>query len=180
MLVRSLVLAAALVLPSLGGADAASAQGLENSPAPAFDLPDLRGGRPIRLSDYRGKVVYLDFWASWCGPCRLSMPAMEALQAAYAGRPFAVLSIDLDRSRDDGRAFLARTGADYPAAWDRRSRTLSAYGAAGLPMGVLIDANGVIRVRHMGFQPDQNTFLGAHIDQLLADQALGIVRTPDH
>lgn len=149
------------------------------TPAPAFDLPSLSGGDHVRLADYRGKVVYLDFWASWCAPCRLAAPAMKVLQADYAGRPFVVLSIDAERSRADGLAFLARAGGGERAAWDRKSETLRAYGGGGLPTGVLIDANGVIRLRHMGFQPEQNAFLKAHIDQLLAEQALGIVRAPN-
>ncbi len=146
--------------------------------APDFEAPALRGGAAIRLSAYRGRVVYVDFWAPWCASCQISMPELKRLEAQFAGRPFAVVSVDADPVLKTGLAFLDRVGADYPVAWDKDGEVQRRFEVSGLPTGVLIDASGLVRIRILGWRPDQGATLRANIEQLLSEQALGIVREP--
>lgn len=166
------VLAAA---PSL--ANAARPGVMEAAPQVALPSLDPQGGG-LDLHALRGRVVYIDFWASWCASCVISLPALDRLKADYAGRSFALVSVDADANRAAGQAFLHRFALAGPIGWDPKGLTLAAYGVGGLPSGVLIDANGLIRARTVGYQPNQMAALRETINQLLREQALGIRRRP--
>jgi len=123
-------------------------------PAPDFAVESLDGSEVLRLSDYRGKVVVLNFWASWCEPCRREMPEFEA---AYQGRlasdDFVVLAVDalaLD-SRQDAAAFIEAMGATFPTAYDTPDGAVTArYNVRGLPATFFIDREGVVRAMTLG------------------------------
>lgn len=119
-------------------------------PAPAFDLPDLEG-ETHRLSDYRGKVVFLNFWASYCAPCRKEMPSMERLIRQYDGRGLEMLAVTLDQKREDARGFLREFMGGRRSAmtvlWDPASEVSRAFGTEKIPETYIIDREGRVVAR---------------------------------
>ena len=133
---------------SLALAQPASGIG-RGSQAPAFELPVADG--IVKLDNYRGKVVYLDFWASWCGPCRQSFPWMNAMQSRFGAQGLQVVGINLDAKSEDGRRFLAKIPANFVVAFDPGGTSARLYGVKGMPSSVLIDRNGKVIFEHIGF-----------------------------
>ncbi|WP_237703822.1 TlpA disulfide reductase family protein [Rhodospirillum rubrum] len=138
-------------------APVAADRGLDIHPAAArASLPDLAfsdgAGRPLHLSDYRGKVVVLNLWATWCGPCVKEMPALESLAAQTAGGAIAVLTLSQDRGGEAPvRAFYERAGLTHlPILLDPQMKTGRALGLRGLPTTLVIDALGREAARHEG------------------------------
>ncbi len=121
----------------------------KGSAAPAFELPGLDG--PVKLSSYQGKLVYLDFWASWCGPCRQSFPWMNELQAKYGAQGFQIIGVNLDAKNEDAHKFLAATPAHFILAFDPKGVTPRSYGVKGMPSSVLIGPDGKVIFEHRGF-----------------------------
>lgn len=119
------------------------------SAAPQFSLAGAAG--PVKLADYRGKYVYLDFWASWCAPCRRSFPWMGELQKRYGGAGLQVVAINVDTSRADAERFLAQTPAAFVVAYDPAGATAKSYAIKGMPSSVLIDPAGQVLQVHAGF-----------------------------
>jgi peroxiredoxin len=120
------------------------------SPAPAFQLIDLQGNRQA-LPDYHGKVVLLNFWATWCGPCRVEMPSMEILYQDLKKEGFAILAISSDpQGSIVTRPFVASKGLTFPILHDSDYRVSGSYGVRTLPMSFLIDRNGTLTHRVFG------------------------------
>lgn len=136
------------------------------APAPEFSLAGARG--PVNLSAYKGKVVYLDFWASWCGPCRQSFPWMNALQARYAAKGLQVVGINVDAKRADADKFLAEVPATFAIGFDAQGDTPRRYAIKGMPTSVLIGADGKVIQVHNGFRDEDRKALEAAIDGALA------------
>lgn len=129
----------------------ASAMALDKgSTAPAFDLKGVEGN--INLAKYQGKVVYLDFWASWCGPCRQSFPWMNELQSKYGAQGLQIIGVNLDQKNEDARQFLTTTPARFLVAFDPVGATPRSYGVKGMPSSVLIGPDGKIIFEHAGFK----------------------------
>jgi thiol-disulfide isomerase/thioredoxin len=118
-------------------------------PTPALELGDLQG-RVHRLSDYRGKVVLVNFWATWCEPCREEMPSIERLRQSLVGEPFAVLAVNLAEPVSRIERFLAGVPVGFPVLLDRDTQTARSWKARILPATYLVDASGRIRYRHYG------------------------------
>lgn len=115
------------------------------SPAPDFRLMDLQG-KPVALSDYQGKVVLLNFWATWCGPCRVEMPAMEALYRGMQSKGLEILAVSVDQEGTAvTRPFQEALGLSFPILHDQDYEVGLTYGARTLPMTFAIDRKGVIR-----------------------------------
>ena len=130
---------------------AINASGLEvGQPAPPLALPDT-AGKPVNLDDFRGKVVYVDFWASWCGPCRHSFPWMNEMHDKYGPQGFAVLGVNLDEEASDAAGFLAKVPARFPIVYDKTGQTPTAYGVKGMPTSVLVGRDGKVLFQHIGF-----------------------------
>jgi len=143
--VRLLVLLLAVALP-------AAAQELKPAPAtraPALELADLEG-RTHKLADYRGKVVLVNFWATWCEPCREEMPSIERLRASLAGRPFAVLAVNLAEPESRIRKFLDAMPLGFAVLLDRDAKVARAWQAKMLPATYIVGPDGVIRFQHRG------------------------------
>ncbi len=137
--------------------------------APDFTLPRLDNQQTVRLSDLRGKVVYVDFWASWCIPCALSLPALQQLHDNLAASGFEVLAINLDESPQTARKFIHRFGVTYPILYDAEKTTPQRYQLAGMPTAFLVDRNGKLRVTHKGFRAGDQQKLQQQIQQLLQE-----------
>ena len=143
-----------------------SAQALEvGQAAPDFELAG-RTGR-LNLSDYKGKTVYLDFWASWCGPCKQSFPWMNEMQTRYAAQGLRVVGINVDQKTDDAKAFLKDTPASFDVAFDQSGKTPKVYAIKGMPTSVLIGPDGKVLSVHSGFKSEQRDELEQQIKQAL-------------
>jgi peroxiredoxin len=119
------------------------------SAAPAFSLRDL-SGHPVALADYRGKVVVLDFWATWCIPCRQEVPHFVALQKKYGSKGLAVIGVSMDDEEKPVRSFYKELGMTYPVAMGDAAMAERYGGILGLPVTFVIDRQGRIRFRHDG------------------------------
>jgi thiol-disulfide isomerase/thioredoxin len=134
------------------------------SPAPAFKLPDLNG-QQISLDQYKGKVVLLDFWATWCNPCRISMPLLEQLQKEYPNN-LVLLAVNLQDARDDVREFMRQQHLNSQVLLDEKGTIGTVYGSSQIPMQVLVDKQGIIRDIRIGFGPGSISQLRAEIERL--------------
>ena len=134
-------------------------------PAPNFKIPDLYG-HEISLDQYKGKVVLLDFWATWCGPCRMALPVVERLQKEFPST-LILLAINLQDRKEEITDFIYKLGLTSQVLMDENGSVGQAYGAASIPMEVLIDKQGVVRFVQMGFDPRSTiSRLRAEIEQL--------------
>jgi peroxiredoxin len=158
----------ALAAIALLAAFAAPARALElGDPAPAFSAPGLTGGT-ITLSAYRGKVVYLEFWASWCAPCAKSLPALDALRKEFAPGDFQIVAVNLDRNPAVAARFLKERPVGYPSAIDPKGSLPAAFGVEAMPTSFLIDRDGVVRHVHRGFRETDVDPLRREIQKLVA------------
>ena len=147
------------------------ASAIENGkPAPAFSLPALGTTNRVSLDQQKGKVVFVDFWASWCGPCRQSLPLYDKLNAELARRDFTLLAINLDEDDADANAFLKEHPVHYTVLRDPAGDVPKAFGLVGMPTSYLIDKAGVVRAQHSGFNPSDIDTLRKQIDDLLGTQ----------
>lgn len=147
---------------------AARAQAAVGQPAPALELPTA-GGAVISLSQLRGKVVYLDFWASWCAPCRQSFPWMGDLHRRLADRGLVVLAVNLDTKSADAQAFLKAVPAPFTVAFDPAGQSPRQYGIKAMPTSVLIGRDGRVKAIHGGFRPSDTAALESTILQALQE-----------
>lgn len=129
--------------------------------APQFTLPG--GDGEVKLASLQGKVVYVDFWASWCGPCRQSFPWMNEMQAKYGARGFTIVGVNVDANSEDAKKFLATTPAKFTVAYDPKGATPRQYGIKGMPSSVLIGADGKVIAEHSGFRDSDRAALEAQI-----------------
>ncbi|MFA7248775.1 MAG: TlpA disulfide reductase family protein [Dehalococcoidia bacterium] len=141
------------VLPAMTGAQygpvSSSAHPAMGQPAPDFVLQEAGSGRVVRLSDYRGKSVVLNFWATWCGPCRSEMPEFQKTYAARDG-DVVILAVDYRESDELVSAFRQDFGLTFPLLMDRQGTVREQYGAQGLPATFFIDRDGILRAQNLG------------------------------
>jgi peroxiredoxin len=139
-----------------GSGDPLAALGLttpkEAVEGPAFALPDL-AGKTVRLADFRGKLVFLNFFATWCGPCRDEMPAMERIHQAHKAQGLVVLAVDAQESVKAVRAFREELKLTFPTLIDADGVVSLKYGVRALPVSFLINRDGFIRWRAIGSRP---------------------------
>ncbi len=162
---KTLLFISSLILTMGLSAQAAAVSVGEN--APQFSLPQLEGGKKLSLSAYRGKVVYVDFWASWCGPCRQSLPLMNEVRNKLKSKGFEVLAVNLDEEPEAGLAFLKQFPVDYPVVSDTQGKTPELYGVQGMPTSYLIDRKGQVQLVHVGFKKSDMAELEHQINLLL-------------
>lgn len=120
--------------------------------APDFTLKS-KSGENMRLEDLRGQVVMLNFWASWCGPCRQEMPHMEDIFKKYEKFGFTVLAVSVDENPEDANRFLDAVPVSFPILYDTESRVSELYGVDAMPTTVMIDRDGNKRFLHRGYKP---------------------------
>ena len=131
---------------------AVPAAGESRGPAPNFTLTD-RNGRSVSLSDLRGQVVMINFWASWCGPCREEMPLLEQIHRRYASLGFTLLGINVEEDSADADAWLKDRPVSFPILYDPENGVSKLYKVVAMPSTVLVDRQGNVRFLHYGFKP---------------------------
>lgn len=162
-LLRALFVLTALALSSqamaldVGGA-------VPNLSAPASD------GRTLSLQQFRGQVVYVDFWASWCAPCREAMPVLGALQQRYSARGFTVLGVNVDTDRKSAQRMLDQLVPAFPIVFDPKGLWPDAFGLRDMPSSYLIDATGVVRYVKKGFREKDVPQIEAAIKAALGEK----------
>ncbi len=142
----NLVLASLLTLAAAGPAQAASAK-----PAPNFTLKSLTG-KNMKLSEMTGNVVLINFWASWCGPCREEMPLLNALHKKYKKLGFTVLGVNVEEQASNARGFLNDFPVDFPVLLDNTNKVSKLYDVVAMPTTVVVDRDGRMRYIHKGYK----------------------------
>ncbi|MET0792324.1 MAG: TlpA disulfide reductase family protein [Polyangiaceae bacterium] len=167
----SAALALGLLACGSMGAGGASSAADEQHPllgaaAPAFELASPDGKSKVSLSQYAGKVVVVDFWATWCTPCHESFPAYQRIAQKFGGK-VAVVGISVDEDPAGIPQFAKETGATFPLAWDDGQITSKSYQPPTMPTSYVIDASGVVRFVHSGFHSGEEQQLESEISSLL-------------
>jgi peroxiredoxin len=130
-----------------------------------FVLNDL-DGNPMRLSDHRGKVVMLEFFASWCPPCRQAVPELSELYEKYRERGFELIAVSIDESVSDARDFVEEYGIKFTVVFDDRDVN-AAFGVYNIPTTFILDRNGKVVNKHLGFAPGMGETFAGDIEALL-------------
>jgi cytochrome c biogenesis protein CcmG, thiol:disulfide interchange protein DsbE len=164
-MLRNVVLLALGVLLGSVFVEPASAIGT-GTMAPEIGLKDL-SGRGVSLGALKGKVVLVDFWASWCAPCREELPVLETLYKKYRGKGFEVVAVNQDQSADNVRKFLSATPLSFSVVHDRGGSVASRYAPAKMPSSFILDRKGIVRHVHAGFRASERTSLEKQIAALL-------------
>lgn len=166
-----------VVAATLLGVGAARAEWTEGG-----RLPDLVAlGAEGRVPSLAGKVVLVDFWASWCGPCKKSFPVLEALHTRYAEQGLVVLGISVDEDAEAMRSFLSERAASFPVVRDARQRLVEDAAVEAMPTSFLIDRTGVIRHVHVGFLGGKTaTAYAEEIERLLKDSGPAVAEEVPH
>ncbi len=133
--------------------------------APAFVLPG--DNKTINLNKLKGKVVYLDFWASWCDPCRKSFVWMNDMHSRYAGKKFTIVAVNLDASKADATKFLEQLPASFDIAYDPDGSVASKYNLKAMPTSYLIDKKGQLVFAHKGYREGDAKEIEEKIHQLI-------------
>ncbi|MCZ6566164.1 MAG: TlpA disulfide reductase family protein [Gammaproteobacteria bacterium] len=161
-LLSKLMLAAILTLPF-----SVSAISVGDT-APSFKARTIDGKKSVALEDYRGKVVLLDFWASWCPPCLKSLPLYDDLRRELGTTDFEIVAINVDENTDDARKFLQKHPVSYPIAKDPKGVLPGVFGVKAMPTSYLIDKNGVVQHVHAAFKDGDVAKIKAEIEKLIA------------
>jgi peroxiredoxin len=148
----AMLAAAALAVPAL-------ASDPTGAPAPQFTLGS-NAGSAVSLAQYKGQVVMLNFWASWCGPCRQEMPLLESIYKKYNRLGFTLIGVNVEPDSNAANEWLKQTPVSFPILYDKDSKVSKMYDVAGMPSTVIIDRTGKVRVLHRGYKPgDENEYL---------------------
>lgn len=145
---RLLLAAITLALLAVNPAQSSTIDGI----APDFTLKS-NGGNNLRLSDYRGEVVLINFWASWCGPCRQEMPLLDELHNRYKSLGFTVLAVNVEENPGKAHKLIEDMQPGFPVLFDTTSAVSTRYDVVAMPSTVLVDRNGNMRYLHKGYKP---------------------------
>jgi peroxiredoxin len=138
--------------------------------APDFSLTDS-DGNVVSLSDMRGKVVLINFWATWCGPCRQEMPILEALYKRYETLGFTLLGVNVEENSSDAVSFLKETPVTFPILYDPDNDVSRLFDVAAMPSTVIVDREGKMRFLHHGYQPGYENAYQDQIRELIRERS---------
>ena len=141
----------------------------EREAASDFRLPGSNG-KMFRLADFRGKVVFLNFWATWCGPCRVEAPALQRLYERMAGKEFEILAVSLDVRQERIAPFAEKHGLSFPLLWDQNQEVAQLYAVEGIPVSILIDKQGKTIARIPGVREWDSDVWVERIEDLLTEE----------
>jgi thiol-disulfide isomerase/thioredoxin len=127
----------------------------------------------LNLDAYRGKVVYIDFWASWCAPCRESFPWLDQLERQFGSKDLVVIGVNVDHDRDSAERFLNENFVSFPIVYDPLGKIATAYKVKGMPSSVLIDRAGQVRFEHIGFSSKKMSEYEDQLQTLLNEPPRG-------
>ena len=150
-----------------GFTTAASAKAVQ-AVAPDFTLKSQKGDN-LKLSELRGKVILINFWASWCGPCRQEMPVLNELYQRYRPLDFTILGVNVEQNSDNARSLLKDVSVSFPILFDNDNKVSKLYHVKGMPSTVLVDRDGNIRYVHMGYQPGTEAEYQSQIRALIRE-----------
>ena len=137
---------------SVFAASSIASSGLEGQPAPDFALKSSTGEN-MRLSEYRGDVVMINFWATWCGPCRQEMPLLDELYSRYQRVGFNLLGVNIDDDSRRAMQMIEELGVNFPVLFDARKEVSKLYEVEAMPVTVIVDRAGTVRYIHHGYKP---------------------------
>lgn len=126
------------------------------------------------LNQYKGQVLYIDFWASWCGPCAKSFPFMNEMHRQLKDRGLQIIAVNLDENPDDAKAFLAKMPAEFTVLADLTKQCAKDFDVKAMPSTYIIDKQGVVHHIHMGFKPGEAQALKSIVDKLLSDKVAAV------
>jgi peroxiredoxin len=155
MTIRIAGMAALLIaLPALAAVDT-------NAPAPDFTL-NAQSGKQVELTQFKGQVVMLNFWASWCGPCRQEMPLLDSIYKKYNKLGFTMIGVNVEPDSKAANDWLKHTPVSFPILYDTQSKVSTLYGVSGMPSTVIVDRKGNVRMIHHGYKPgDEEEYLNS-------------------
>ena len=129
--------------------------------APGFTLQSL-DGRTVTLGQYKGDVVMINFWASWCGPCRQEMPLLDSIYKQYKDMGFVLLGVNVEPDAHNANGWLKKTPVSYPILYDPKSQVSQLYQVQAMPTTVIVDRQGIVRFVHNGYVPgDENQYMNS-------------------
>jgi peroxiredoxin len=137
---------------SVFAASSLASSGMEGQPAPDFSLKSSTGEN-LRLSEYRGDVVMINFWATWCGPCRQEMPLLDELYTRYQRVGFNLLGVNIDDDSRRAMQMIEELGVNFPVLFDARKEVSKLYEVDAMPVTVIVDRSGNVRYIHQGYKP---------------------------
>lgn len=165
MMIRKVLMG--LALTAIAATSVASSD-LAGRPAPDFALRSSTGEN-LRLSEYRGDVVMINFWATWCGPCRQEMPLLDDLYNRYQRVGFNLLGVNIDDDSSRAMDMMAELGVDFPVLFDDRKEVSRMYEVDAMPVTVLVDREGTVRYVHQGYKPGYEEMYLDEIRSLLRE-----------
>lgn len=165
MSIRALITQCSAALMLVLACETANA---DRVPAPDFTLKS-RSGENIRLSELRGQVVMVNFWASWCGPCRQEMPLLDDLYEQYQDYGFELLGVNVDENTADAEALLARIPVSFPILFDPQGSLSKAWAVDAMPSTVLIDRDGMVRYLHRGYRSGEEKIYAEKLRALVIE-----------
>jgi thiol-disulfide isomerase/thioredoxin len=136
--------------------------------APSFTLP-TRSGTALSLSGLKGQVVMLNFWASWCGPCKQEMPLLEQMYKRYSSLGFTLIGINVETDSKAAEQVLAQIPVSFPVLFDRENQVSKLYSVSAMPSSVFIDRQGNLRTLHQGYKPGDEAEYTRQIRALLKE-----------
>lgn len=163
------VSAAALALAFVATASFAEAKTKQGDAFPTSVVPSLDGKSKIEIAKMKGKVVIVDFWASWCEPCKIELPALNALYKKYKDKGLVVIGVNLDEKKPDAMGFLKENPVQFPLAYDGDKQVLAKQvEIEKMPTSFILDKSGKVAVRHEAFREGDADKIEAEIKKLLA------------